>query len=404
MLANLRSQELLAFRGPVLLDPSGIPRYWAVVWAAYQPGGLANSTLDKKLAGIDALYEFSEECSGLGALDDAIAALDVEALSGILEGFYLTIKNNPPITTASEIRWQSALQFVLDSIRRLDRVSDRWELLNLRLAHFELLNAHLHVSKQRRPQRVRSLPGDVVEALYEMLDPDTRHNPFRSGPSRWRVWVIFILLLHQGLRRGELLSFATDVIKAGTDRRTQDRRYWMTVRYNEYEDEDEDPRYTAPSIKNAQSIRQIPVSETIALIVEQYLMSYRGKPDHTFLINSQKNTPLSHEGLTWLFNKITSSLPKTLRTSLRDHCGSEEITPHDLRHTCAVVRLNQMLSTGVDMQDALERMRVFFGWSRASDEPLRYARAVFEDRLGAVWNSKFDERIEILRSIPAGVK
>ena len=37
----------------------------------------------------------------------------------------------------------------------------------------------------------------------------------------------------------------------------------MTVKYNEYQDEIQDLK---PSIKNAPSIRQIPVSEPIALV------------------------------------------------------------------------------------------------------------------------------------------
>jgi hypothetical protein len=35
---------------------------------------------------------------------------------------------------------------------------------------------------------------------------------------------------------------------------------------------------------------------------------------------------------------------------------------------------------------------------------LRYARAVFEDRLASVWNSKFDEHEAVLRSLPARLK
>jgi integrase len=58
--------------------------------------------------------------------------------------------------------------------------------------------------------RVRSLAAEVIEALYELLDPESPRNPFRDGSSRWRVYIIFILLLHQGLRRGELLCMSSD--------------------------------------------------------------------------------------------------------------------------------------------------------------------------------------------------
>lgn len=235
-----------------------------------------------------------------------------------------------------------------------------------------------------------------------MLDPESSMNPFRGIVSRWRVYTIFMLLLHQGLRRGELLNFPVDVIKSGFDRNRQQTRYWLAVRYNEYEDDD--PRFSKPSIKNASSIRQIPVSKPTALLIQEYATNFRGKPDHSFLINSQKQTPLSTEGITKIFQKMTISLPKHLRKILIDHTGDDSISPHDLRHTCAVVRLNQLLSSGIEMTDALEQMRVFFGWSRDSEMPLRYARAVFEDRLTSVWNSKFDERVEVLRSLPGRMK
>jgi len=51
------------------------------------------------------------------------------------------------------------------------------------------------------------------------------------------------------------------------------------------------------------------------------------------------------------------------------------------------------------MEEALQLLRVYFGWARSSNEPLRYARAVFEDRLATVWRNEFDERVEILRHL-----
>jgi integrase len=202
--------------------------------------------------------------------------------------------------------------------------------------------------------------------------------------------VCFILMLHQGLRRGELLILPVDAIRNSKD------RSWITVKFNQYED---DPRYSAPSIKNDTSVRQLPVSNTIASVVQEYAANYRGRVDHTFLLNSQKRKPLSPEGVRAIFAKISNSLPLDLRKCLHDYTGSDFITPHDLRHTSAVVRLNQLLLAGVEMEDALQRLRAFFGWSRTSDMPLRYARAVFEDRMSSVWNADFDDRASVLRSI-----
>jgi len=404
MLANFRSLPLPALCAPALIDALGFPRYWAAVWASFLPADLAPSTLRKKLSHIEGFYQHAEHSLGPGGLDDALASFDVDALSTALEAYFLTVRNRPPITRASEERWQAALQFVTGTLQRLTRSSmplEQLDALNGKLMRHQLLNAHLHVGSNRQPERLRSLPSEVVEFLYETLDPESPANPFRGTASRRRVYIVFILLLHQGIRRSELLIFPADVIKSGFDRSLQQERFWMTVRYNEYED---DPRYSTPRIKNANSIRQLPVSQPIALLVQEYVSNYRGRADHSFLINSQKREPLSTEAVTKMFQKIAASLPRALQKLLRDHTGEESFSAHELRHTCAVVRLNQLLASGMEMTDALERMRVFFGWSRDSVEPLRYARAVFEDRLASVWNSKFDERVEVLRNLPERLK
>jgi hypothetical protein len=89
-----------------------------------------------------------------------------------------------------------------------------------------------------------------------------------------------------------------------------------------------DPRYSTPGIKNASSIRQIPVSKPTALLVQEYVMNYRGKQDHSFLISSRNRRPFSAEGVTKIFQKITASLSKNLQTLLMDMTGEESISAH----------------------------------------------------------------------------
>jgi integrase len=376
-----------------------------LVWASFQPPHAAASTLIKKLGHLDRFYIHSDQRLGPGGLDEALAQLDVERLCGALESYFFAIRNAPPITAASEERWRLAVQFVLQTADRLNRgaiANEQRESLHDRLSHLQFLNSHLLIGRRRHEQQIRSLPAVVLEALYEMLDPECPRNPFRGIASRWRVYTVFMLLLHQGLRRGELLGFPVDVVKRGSDRSLQKDRCWMTVRYNEYEEDD--PRYSRPSIKTPTSVRHIPVSRPIAVLVEEYVVNYRGKTDHSFLMNSQKRLPLSTEAITKMFQKVSDSLPRNVRSALLDYTGEDSVRAHDLRHTCAVVRLNQLLKQGVEMDDALQRMRGFFGWSRDSEMPLRYARAVFEDRLVSVWNDAFDERVEVLRNLPAKTK
>jgi integrase len=236
-----------------------------------------------------------------------------------------------------------------------------------------------------------------------MLDPESPQNPFGRDRTRWSVFVAFVLMLHQGLRRGEVLLLPADAVKSAYDHRQQRTRHWLNVQENEYGDTEVDCRYSKPSIKNVHSIRQVPVSELTASVVQGYVENYRGRPDHSFLLNSQSDAPLSTETLTKVFAQITRCLPIEVLTELKDRTGKDAVTPHDLRHTCAVVRLHQLLEHGDAMDEALQKLRTFFGWSKTSTMPSRYARAVFEDRLAGVWNDAFDDRIALLRALPRGI-
>jgi integrase len=400
MLLNQRNRGTPpVLRGPALFEANGLPRFWPAVWSSFFPGHLAQSTLKKQLAALERFYVFTDELFGSGELDAALAAFDVVLIGHALEAYFLSLRNNPCLGPSSEDSWQTMLRFLREILTRMARSGSSLPFqheLQARLMRLEGVDGQLHVSKRRRVERVRSLPAAVIESLYELLDPSAPGNPFRKGDARWRAYIIFILLLHQGLRRGELLCLAANCIKSEFDRTVQRERFWLTVRFNQYE---ADPRWSTPSIKTPDSFRQLPLSEHTVRLVEEYTANYRGKPQHSFLINSQKSLPMSTENVTRLFRKITAALPKSAKRVLEDRYGRASITPHDLRHTCAVLRLNQLLNVGVSMEEAMQQLRSFFGWARASNEPLRYARTVFEDRLASIWKTEFDERIEVLRHL-----
>lgn len=388
--------------GPVLVDQHGLPRYWAVVWSAAVTGALADSTHIKKLRYIDNLYQHGDELRGYGALDDALGTLNDGDLAEILESWFISIRNQAATTEADETRWQVGLSFVTTVVSWIAKSETHKTLRQIesRLHQLSVLYSQFRVKKRNTPEMIRSLPASTVEALYQILDPESKDNPFPRIQTRWRVYVAFILMLHQGLRRGEALLLPVDAIKSAFDAKLGRDRCWINVRENDYESSAQDPRYSKPSIKTKDSIRQIPTSETTARIIESYAGNYRGRPQHSFLLNSKSNVPLSTEALTKAFSVISNRLPVHVVRELESRTGKTTVTPHDLRHTCAVVRLHQLLQNGDSMDEALQKMRTFFGWSRQSTMPSRYARAVFEDRLAGVWNNAFDDRVALLRAIP----
>jgi integrase len=172
----------------------------------------------------------------------------------------------------------------------------------------------------------------VVESLYQILDPESDANPFRRSHTRWRVFIAFVLMLHQGLRRGELLLLTADAIKSSHDRKFDRTRDWLNVRQNGYEEADGDSRYSKPSIKTIHSIRQIPVSDATARLVPVYCENCRGRPSHSFMLNAQTGGPLSTESLTKIFTLISKALPSEIRQELHDRTGKRTVTCHDLPH------------------------------------------------------------------------
>jgi integrase len=392
----------VALHGPLLTDQSGLPRYWSAIWSAVSSGQLAASTHTKKLRYIEDLYAHADRLLGKHALDDALGSLNETALAEILESWFVSIRNRPTIARSDEKRWQMGLAFVTSTVTWLSTSgtsNDRLQRIEQRIHRLSTLYSQLHVHKTAQAEIIRSLPASTVEWLYQTLDPASAENPFERTRKRWCVFVGFVLMLHQGLRRGEMLLLPADVIKSECDHKQQRTRHWLSVRESKYAESDPDPRYSRPQIKTVHSRRQVPVSELTATLVQSYAENYRGRPKHSYLLNAQSNRPLSTESLTSAFKRISDSMPPRVLNDLRQRTGKESISPQDLRHTCAVVRLHQLLEQGDSMNEALQKLRTFFGWSKNSQMPLRYARAVFEDRLAGVWNNAFDDRVTLLRAL-----
>lgn len=104
MLEHIKGNLNSALTGPLLVDEDGVPRFWALVWAIYRTIG-ATSSLEKKLRYIEALYSHSHEIASpsLLDLDSAIARMDVEQLTSLLQAYYIHVSNSAPITPASQL-------------------------------------------------------------------------------------------------------------------------------------------------------------------------------------------------------------------------------------------------------------------------------------------------------------
>jgi integrase len=337
--------------------------------------------------------------TGKDRLDEMIAALDFEGLESALGGFLSVLRNDGAIHGVDRNQtWVTALAFVSDIVSHLAlSAEDQLADVQAKLLRLERLYGQISLSKPRPPAPIRALPAVVVEELYQLFDPASPDNPFRTPALRWRNFLIFLLLLHLGLRRGEVALLPADAVKDDFNPATGEVRCWLNVDETPYEDE-EDPRYDAPGLKTAHSRRQVPVSEQVVKVFDTVVQDHRRGVTHSYLMWSQWRKPLALRSLHRVFETVTAQLSPLAQKALADQ-GKDGVSAHDLRHTSAVYRLSRYVAQGDDLDTAIEKLRVFFGWSESSPMPRHYARAYFETRLVEVWNDGYDTFVAMLRSL-----
>lgn len=357
-------------------------------------GSLDGSTKLRHLGALGRLYESAQRQRGTDCLDQLLAELDFDVIEDVLMGFLAQLRNEAAVDGADRSQtWASALAFVMDILRHgSSSAGIRAGLIETRLLRLERLYSQLSPAPVRAPPPIRALPPTVIDDLYAIFDPASDRNPFKTETLRWRNLLVFMLLLRLGLRRGEAALLSANAIKDDTDPTSGQSVTWIDVETAP----DDDPRYEEPGLKTAFSRRQLPVPQELPLLADMYVQNYRGRTHYPHLLMSQKGRPLSLRAMNEIFETATEALSETARRSLEKQRLSS-VSCHDLRHTCAVVRMRRYQDAGDGLDRAMEKLRLFFGWSPESDMPRLYARAYFETELAEVWNEKFDRFVDALR-------
>jgi integrase len=395
-----------ALRSCVAVGADQVPRFWATVHDLTEMMALAPSTRRSTLAGIDTFYAHVEAIHGDNVLDQLLADLDIDALSSALEAFLVREQNLAAVEQrVVGRRWVAAGRFVLSTVRNIAAARSKLQDVDgfrHRLQNLERQVQQMAWTPPSRQQTLRALPSDVLLDLYAIFDPESERNPFRSEAERFRNYTLFHVLLHCGLRAGEALLLPIDCVRSQHDPSLLRDRHWMTVRSMFADATEIDPRASQPSLKNANAVRQIPVTDGIVMLIRDFSTKYRRTTrDTDALFVSNRGRPLSKRMLESLMVRADAALSRAARDLLIDQRGLKHanFTAHDLRHTCAVTRLNALRKQGVAEDEALSKLRVFFGWSSGSQMPRYYARAYWENELGRIWNDAFDEHIDALKEL-----
>jgi integrase len=373
-----------------------MPRFWATAWSLTVVGrALSENTRRMKLRHVDRFYLFCDERFGLDSFDDAMSRRDSVAVLQMVEIFYLDLTACADYNSTDVQAWDAVRSFVQRLALRLAPESPDWSGLSSMLYGMGKLRLPL----RDRLRFTRSLPKGTLIDLLEVAHPHSSRNPFNGTALRVRNWVIVNLLLLAGLRRAEALLLTCDSLKEDVDPDTGELVRWLDVT----DARDQDPRSTKPSIKTVLSHRQIPVSEELAELVRHYIAEHRAPSEHHgLMLTSRSGSPLSAEGLNKVFKALTRALSEAALSSLLDRSpGKTNVTPHDMRHTCATARYALFMAQTADRELALQRMKAFFGWTDKSSMPEHYARAAIQEDLMQTWNSLFNEKVQLLRRLSA---
>ncbi len=178
---------------------------------------------------------------------------------------------------------------------------------------------------------IKSPPSELIDRFMDIAAVDHPKNPFRDPGVRLRNAILFGLLRHTGMRRGELLSLRVGDVDVGHE---------PTVWVRRNHDDAADPRRHQPVAKTKE--RPLPLPIELAIQIQDYVLNHRAKIPaarrHGYLLVSHKKgstfgQPLSQTALgSQIMAKMRSVDP-----------AFADIHPHSFRH-----HFNYELSRRVD--------------------------------------------------------
>ena len=180
-----------------------------------------------------------------------------------------------------------------------------------------------------------SPPSELVDRFMSVGAEDSPVNPFLHPDVRLRNAIIFGLLRHTGMRRGELLSLRLDQLDLG-----HEPRVW--IRRNQ--DDIHDSRRYQPASKTKERLLPIPLS--LAEQIQSYIMQVRAQTAparrHPYLLVTHR------KGATWGKPVTISALSSQIFARMRKlDPAFIHIHPHAFRH-----HFNYELSVSIDAQNA----------------------------------------------------
>lgn len=396
-------------RVPMLHDEQGMPLFYPTLFATSQlrNAGAAVNTIRNKLAdllvllrweqanGRDLITEFRSgrflTVADIVSLRD-FAKLDMRELSSAGDGE----KERSVVVDFLEARVSSSRALAtIGGQQHFNRISTFADYLEFtasvvtqhqnssrtaqeiaRMARTIRKHRPRGLAKQRADDSdLRSPPSELVERFMAIGAEGDPRNPFRHPEVQLRNAIIFGLLRHTGMRRGELLSLRLDQFDLG-----HEPHVW--VRRNQ--DDKHDPRRYQPVAKTKE--RPLPIPETLANQIDRYMLKVRPRiapaRRHPYLFVSHR------KGSTWGKPLSASALNSQIFSRMRAvDPAFESIHPHAFRH-----HFNYELSVSIDKHNAEVRSAKDAGGSPISEARELDVRAFLNGHRSRVSGAAYNRR------------
>lgn len=264
-----------------------------------------------------------------------------------------------------------------DHLSELSPWPDRWDHYSaVRVECLKVLDSQRRHEGRRNRDDVGQREGldeDVLKRIRDVVDPDHPENPFEPQV-RFRNYVIIMLLLALGIRRGELCGVKVSDFSFGTK---------GTLTIHRRPDDPADPRHHKPATKTA--ARLLPLNAMLSDLVHEWITHHRsqvpGARLHPFpIVSSDTGKPMSLSNVNKIMERLRNAVPGL----------PAELTTHMLRHSW-----NDWFSLEMDKkgfsegQEVKWRMRLM-GW-RNPDSASHYLRRTIRRRSDQVLREMQDQ-------------
>lgn len=208
----------------------------------------------------------------------------------------------------------------------------------------------------------KSLGDQEKIAMLELLEINSKNNPWKDEAVKFRNKLIVHILLYIGCRKGELLTLRA------TEINPNDR----LLRINRLVDSVDDNRTTPALVKTLG--RDIEVNDALHVLIQDYILKYRSK------VKGANKTPylfISHQNGAGNAKPLSHSSVDSIFKDMSDILGFN-VFPHALRHTWndkLSEDIEEFLDSGELTTSEVEDLRSYLmGWKEGSKSAKFYTR------------------------------